>query len=140
MPSHRGRGRIKKKKKKVAVLRDTVAGKDNSLALSRGNATSSDVTKCTAAAHPRRTSANRGDETILCIKQKAPQYDIPRVSYLRFVHISSASRARRYTRDTVSGFTRLHFMRCVQCTARYFYSHVFAYISYTGGCTDRALL
>lgn len=43
--------------------------------------------------HAGRTSATRGDETILCIKQKAPQYDIPRVSYLRFVHISSASPA-----------------------------------------------
>lgn len=45
-----------------------------------------------------RTAPDVGDsrrDTILCIKQKAAQYDIPRVSYLRFVHISSVSRAWR---------------------------------------------
>jgi len=45
-----------------------------------------------------RAAPDVGDsqgETILCIKQKAAQYDIPRVSYLRFVHISSVSRTWR---------------------------------------------
>lgn len=89
-----GRERKKKKKNKVAVLRRAARrGNSRTGAIAGENATFPRCTRCTARVAPD-VDDSRG-ETILCIKQKAAQYDIPRVSYLRFVHISSVSHTWR---------------------------------------------
>lgn len=81
-------------KKKIEVLSNEQPEKViRGLTLSRGKHDIPQCTRCTAPLH--RTSRFSRGETILCIKQKAAQYDIPRVSYLRFVHISSVSRTWR---------------------------------------------
>lgn len=137
------RSRAKKNKNRGSPRQD---GWPEKIIRWRYRAGKRDVTRrCYEMHHPRRTSsATRGGETILCIKQKAPQCDIPpRRFILTFrAYFKRVARLEIRERHRIGIHQTAVYAMCTYNARAIF---LFLYISrtyhiriHTGGCTNRA--